>query len=266
MLRQRVVTALVLAPALLAALYFLETPALAWLFAALVLLAANEWAPLAGWSEPWQRIIFCGLVGAGMVALALHPEWLSMLLTITLGVWLIACIRVLRYRGEKPSPWSGALDLGMGWLILCAAWGALVGLHGRSNGVVLILLAFVLVWCADIGAYFAGHRFGRRKLAPQVSPGKTWEGAWGGLLIAMLVLGGVMYWAAVAHWLLLTLLAVPLLVGLSIFGDLFESVLKRQSGRKDSGTLLPGHGGLLDRIDSLLAVLPPYTLLVLQWA
>ena len=264
MLRQRVITGVILAAALLAALFLLETDHFAWVFAGLVMLAANEWAPLAGIGALWQRLLFCLALAGALLLLAFNWHWLSALLILTLAVWLIACVRVFRFNATPPTVASSVLDVLMGLVILTAAWGALVYLHGRPAGPVLILLAFGLVWCADIGAYFAGRRFGQRRLAPNVSPGKTWEGAWGGLLLALVVLGAVLFVSGVPQWLLLTSIAVPVLVALSVFGDLFESVLKRQSGRKDSGTLLPGHGGLLDRIDSLLAVLPAYTLLVLQ--
>jgi phosphatidate cytidylyltransferase len=117
----------------------------------------------------------------------------------------------------------------------------------------------VLVWSADVGAYFAGRRFGRRKLAPAVSPGKTWEGAFGGMLVSLALCGGALLVLGLPAW---WLLAVAGLVVVSIFGDLFESVIKRVRGVKDSSNLLPGHGGILDRIDSLLAVLPVFALIL----
>jgi phosphatidate cytidylyltransferase len=129
-----------------------------------------------------------------------------------------------------------------------------------------LIWVFMLAWGADIGAYFAGHAFGRRKLAPRVSPGKTWEGVIGGLALALAVCALGAFWLTPGWvgW----LPVIVLLVAVSVFGDLFESVLKRATGVKDSGTLLPGHGGVLDRIDSLLAVLPVFAVLLTttaQW-
>jgi phosphatidate cytidylyltransferase len=155
----------------------------------------------------------------------------------------------------------------VGWLVLIATWVAVVALQTRSPGLLLAMMA--IVWIADTAAYFAGRRFGRRKLAPSISPGKTWEGVYGALaavaIYALLLLplaaaagytrplDGI----AAAIWVALALL----LTGLSIIGDLFESQLKRQRGVKDSGAILPGHGGVLDRIDALTAAMPPAALI-----
>jgi phosphatidate cytidylyltransferase len=147
---------------------------------------------------------------------------------------------------------------------------AVVLLHGAPAdagdpdhfGAWRLLFAFALVWAADVGAYFAGRAFGRRKLAPQVSPGKTWEGVLGGLALSLAIAGAAGTWLfrlEGAAWLSFLLLAVAVVL-LSIVGDLGESLLKRQAGAKDSGTLLPGHGGMLDRVDSLLAALPAMAL------
>jgi phosphatidate cytidylyltransferase len=150
----------------------------------------------------------------------------------------------------------GGMGFIVGWLLLVPTWAALVDLHTRSP--LLLLMVMALVWIADIGAYFFGRAFGRHKLAPAISPGKTWEGAVGGgiavLFIGLLVsqvfpvISGVSAWLLVPFLLLLTLF--------SIAGDLFESLIKRQAGLKDSSQLLPGHGGILDRIDSQTSTLP----------
>jgi phosphatidate cytidylyltransferase len=155
----------------------------------------------------------------------------------------------------------------VGWLVLIATWVAVVALQTRSPGVLLAMMA--IVWIADTAAYFAGRRFGRRKLAPSISPGKTWEGVYGALaavaiyallLVPLAAAAGYtrpLDAIAAAIWVALTLL----LTGLSIIGDLFESQLKRQRGVKDSGAILPGHGGVLDRIDALTAAMPPAALI-----
>jgi phosphatidate cytidylyltransferase len=143
--------------------------------------------------------------------------------------------------------------------VLVGAWVGLCAIRGAEQGGHWLLWLFCLVWGADIGAYFAGRRFGRRKLAPAVSPGKTWEGVLGGALLSL-----ALTWSALVltdQWSPVWVPVVLSLIALSVFGDLFESVLKRQRGVKDSGALLPGHGGLLDRVDALLPVLPVFALL-----
>ncbi|MEM7000572.1 MAG: phosphatidate cytidylyltransferase, partial [Pseudomonadota bacterium] len=149
----------------------------------------------------------------------------------------------------------------VGLVILSGAWVSLVTIRELPQGAWWIGWVLLMVWAADIGAYFAGKKFGRRLLAPKVSPGKTWEGVLGGYLLSVGVSG-----VAVALWqpqALIWLLVTVVLIAVSVFGDLFESLLKRATGIKDSGTLLPGHGGMLDRIDSALAVLPVLTLFLL---
>lgn len=151
----------------------------------------------------------------------------------------------------------------IGLLILLPAWQGLVLFKQWPEANWLILAVMVLVWGADIGAYFAGRRFGKRKLAPQVSPGKSWEGVFGGLLATLLICVGVAIyrdWSFVG--LLMGLLGTAVVVLISVVGDLTESMFKRQSGVKDSSNLLPGHGGVLDRIDSLTAAIPVFAALL----
>ena len=153
-------------------------------------------------------------------------------------------------------------------LVLTGAWLGLVSLRAQPDtGAWLIIWLFVVVWSADIGAYFVGRAYGRRKLALAVSPGKTWEGAVGGLVCTVLLATGLVGVVPALRMVPFSLTAWALLAfalgAISIVGDLFESVLKRETGAKDSGALLPGHGGLLDRIDALLAVLPVFAFLVL---
>jgi phosphatidate cytidylyltransferase len=158
-----------------------------------------------------------------------------------------------------------------GWAVLLGAWVAVVALQARSPW--LVLAAMAIVWLADTAAYFTGRAFGRRKLAPSISPGKTWEGVWGALAavaayaLALVPLAGAAGYpgavtaTAVVAWVLLALA----LTALAVAGDLFESLLKRHAGVKDSGTLLPGHGGILDRTDALLAAMPPAALAALAF-
>ena len=158
---------------------------------------------------------------------------------------------------------SSAAVVGFGLAILLPSWQALILLKQWELGNWLILAVMILVWAADIGAYFSGKTFGKRKLAPQVSPGKSWEGLIGGLLTSLvitLVVGVYRGWSA--RELILALLGAALVVAISVIGDLTESMFKRSSGIKDSSQLLPGHGGVMDRIDSLTAAIPVFVVLL----
>lgn len=275
MLRQRLLTAVVLAPLFIAAIYFLPLWAFALVFAFVTALGAGEWGRLAVLepSVPSIRWVAMGLALLIFGVLWVQPHlWLGML-WLGLPLWLLAIVQVLRYQrpanpDDQVTPsapsawWQGWLGLAFGLTLLASAWCALLVIRQTSHGSHLLLMLFAIVWLADAGAYFAGRAFGRRALALQVSPGKTWEGALGGGLVsvAAVILGLLVVGWFDYRW-------VPLLVVLvvvSVFGDLFESVLKRSAGMKDSGTLLPGHGGVLDRIDSIIAVLPFYALALLS--
>lgn len=271
MLRQRVVTAVVLVAALLAA----AAAGRAVLDAALAVLlgaAAFEWLRLAQQPNLACLIVAAGLAGALYAAQAfgsgLPGGALLALLALASALWMLIAALVLHgaHRGARlPQAASTVLAL----LLLAAAWFALMRL--MDVGFAQLLSVLVIVWLADIAAYFAGRRWGKRKLAPAISPGKTWAGV-GGAVAAVLVAAFLLARLAPNVPAFSTLLQQRLaaaaalavlaaLVALSIVGDLFESLLKRQVGAKDSGRLLPGHGGVLDRIDALIAVLPAAALL-----
>lgn len=263
MLRARIITALCLLPLVLAAIYLLPLAGFALVFLAVVAIAAHEWAALAGWSAQVARL---GYVAA-LAPLAALLWWMPQLrepLLIAAGVfWLLAVGVVVAY--PRSSGWlTRPILAGSGWLVLLAAWTALLVVRDRPAGAHWLIWLFLLVWAADIGAYFAGRRFGRRKLAPAVSPGKTWEGLAGGAILALVITALLL--VAAGAWQPVWLPVIGVLVVVSVFGDLFESVLKRHRGVKDSGVLLPGHGGALDRVDSLLAALPFFALALLWQA
>jgi phosphatidate cytidylyltransferase len=252
-LQQRILTAAVLLPAFLAALFLL--PRLGWSIAVLLvaLLAAVEWAKLAG-IEGASRAAFLVSVLLGCIATGVLSDSPAGSAVTVAGVafWLI--VAPLWLRGVLM---ASAVRLAIaGWVVLVCAWHALVVLRANP-GRLLALVA--VVWIADTAAYFTGRRFGRRKLAPNISPGKTWEGVIG----AAIAVG--VYYSLLWHWLELSFLGsaglkqfllIAAITILSIEGDLFESWMKRRAGVKDSGTILPGHGGVLDRIDGIVAVLP----------
>lgn len=268
MLKQRIITALILLAVMLPALL----APLQWPFAAFSLLAVAA----AGWE--WARLNqFTGgaaLAAGAVVALACGALWALGLPALQHG-WLVVLVLwvlggVLALKGG-PSAWPGvprALRLLIGLVVLTLAWLALN--QGKAVGVNFLLSVFALVWAADIAAYFGGRAFGRRKLAPSISPGKSWEGVYSGMAGVLLL---ALAWTAfdrhvatdsesfytqlAAHWGWLgAAVSLLLLTGLSVVGDLFESLVKRAAGAKDSSQLLPGHGGVLDRVDALLPVFP----------
>ena len=243
--------------------------------AALILVvaaAAWEWSRLAGlFPAPVFATAVAGSLAAAVAAGGAFTEGLAW---VGAAWWLAAFVLVVRYRAEDrvPAragsaasspprtilPGFGAAQAGSalaGWLVLAPAGAALAAVHARPEGAVLAMTLLAVVWAADSGAWLCGRRFGRTRLAPRVSPGKTWEGVAGGLAAGAAV-------GAAAWWLVLPapglLLASVLAAGASVVGDLYESLCKRRAGVKDSGRLLPGHGGLLDRIDGLTAAAPVY--------
>jgi len=270
-LRQRVITAVVLLAALLAAA---AAGRLA-LDAALAILlgaAGFEWLRLA--RHPTAlclavAVAFAGaLLGAQVLAAGLPGGLFALLAAVALAAWLLIAVLVAR-GARRGARLSHALSTVLAVLLLAAAWFSLMRL--MDGGLVYLLSVLAIVWLADIAAYFAGRQWGRRKLAPAISPGKTWAGV-GGAVAAVLAAAVVLAVLAPDRLLFSTLLqqrlpavaglaVLTFLVALSIIGDLFESLLKRQVDAKDSGRLLPGHGGVLDRIDALIAVLPAAALL-----
>ena len=262
-LRQRVVTALLLAPLVVGAILYLPQHLFALLLGVIVAGAGWEWSALAGVAS---RTMFVAALSAALMITWFLLQWpaaVVLLLVTALAWWLLAAVWVMRYPASARY-WSGSrrLQAGIGFVLLVPAWGALVALHGAgTQGVWLILLLMLLIWGADSGAYFAGRRWGRERLAPRVSPGKSWQGLWGGLAVALLValLSMALFPVYIKNQLFFIVLCI-ITVLFSILGDLTESMFKREAGVKDSGSLLPGHGGVLDRIDSLTAAAPVFVL------
>ena len=264
MLKQRILTALVLLPVALCGFFLLDGAAFALFIGLVVTLGAWEWARLAGLAAQSMRIAYAAVVAGALMLLHLSnlAPWV---LGASVIWWALATWLVLTYPRTSALWSSAACRLLIGLLVLLPAWQGLVLLKQWPLGNGLILAVMVLVWSADIGAYFSGRAFGKRKLAPQVSPGKSWEGVYGGLalsLVITLVVGLVRDWGI--GQLVLGLLGATVIVAASVVGDLTESMFKRREGIKDSSQLLPGHGGVLDRIDSLTAAIPLFA--VLLWA
>jgi len=258
MLKERVLTALLLAPLFILSIIYLPSRLFALLSGVFVLLGAWEWGGLLGVDSSRVRVSYTACVLLLAVPLYLQPG-VTLILAIGLIWWLFAVYRLVVWTGR---PWSLLYRVLSGFIVLVTAWYAVYSLHADRRGAPLLLIFFVLVWAADIGAYFVGRAWGKRQLAPQISPGKTIEGVIGGLVSvgAVAALAGVVFlnlhgigWF---EWLLLC--AATAIA--AVVGDLFESQLKRMAGVKDSGSLLPGHGGVLDRIDGITASAPVFAL------
>lgn len=276
MLKQRMITALLLVPLVLGALFFLPLKFFALLAALVYLLASREWSAfVTAQPQQWLPLVFCLLLGASLFWVPVEQLWIPHLHPLLMGVlwaavswWLLGLVLVLRYphsaRVWSHSPWLKSL---FGLVTLIPFFWSLVAIrgyhfyHDPMMGAWILLFVMGLVWAADSGAYFFGKAFGKHKLAPKVSPGKTIEGMLGGLFTASLLAVGVT-WSMdfVPVKMGVVLLCSLLAVLASVLGDLTESMFKREAGIKDSGTLLPGHGGVLDRIDSLTAALPVFLL------
>lgn len=261
MLIQRVLTALVLLPLLLGAIWYLPPSGLYAVFCVAGLLAAWEWAGLMGSSpSPKLRAAFvasCALAMAAVWFLRDYALWFCVAAALW---WLYAIVLVRGYPGnfERAKPGLPAMWL-IGLLLLVPTMLGLWMLRDMADGALRVFFLFFLIFAADTGAYLAGRNFGRRKLAPAVSPGKTVEGAIGGLLLcaAWAACAGPLVFPLETPMQVLQLVLLCLVVaGFSVVGDLIESLFKRSAGVKDSGNILPGHGGMLDRVDSVLAGAP----------
>jgi phosphatidate cytidylyltransferase len=273
MLKQRILTAIVLLAILLPALFYPSHVPFACVMLALIAAAAWEWGRLNGYGSRvslflgLETLVLCALSWwLGLLDQSLLPVWI-----LASGAWVLGGAALLRAAVPGWPRVPRGLRLVGGLLVLWVAW--LAAVKARMIGINFLLSILVLVWVADIFAYFAGRAFGlrftRNKLAPAISPGKSWEGVWGGMA-GVLVLALAWVWAdaaaqpAVASlytrlaergwWLLL--IGVVFLAAMSVVGDLVESLIKRSAGAKDSSALLPGHGGVLDRVDALLPTLP----------
>lgn len=262
MLIQRVMTALVLIPLLLAAVWWLPPAGLYLVFCAAGLVAMWEWAGMMGpaAAAPAGRAGVVAICALGM-GLAWYGREATVWALLASGAWWLYALYLLRAYAREPETTrlSPASMLLIGLLLIVPTMLALWLLRAMPDGALRVLFLFFLVFAADTGAYFAGRRFGRHKLAPAISPGKTVEGLIGGLALSAVwtLLAGPWVFGTGSALQLLGLLLLSLIVaGFSVVGDLSESLFKRIAGLKDSGQILPGHGGMLDRVDSIVAAAP----------
>jgi len=270
-LKTRILTALVMVPLLVAALLFLPLPGVVVLFGLFIAAAAWEWASLSGLETFFARSAYVAILlllgGIGIVGAQRQPLLILVFLAAAVLWWLWALVELFR-RGDIRRGMFNSLPgrIAGGFLVLVPLWVASIYLLAADmRRPRALLYAFVLVWVADTAAYFAGSRYGKNKLAPHLSPGKTVEGVVGGVIGAVLLawLCGTMIWR-LDSWALLRWIGLGVVTALfSVVGDLTESKLKRIAGVKDSGNLIPGHGGVLDRIDALTAAVPVFVLGIL---
>jgi phosphatidate cytidylyltransferase len=260
MLKQRVVTALILAIFFFTAVFLLPPSAWSVLVALVVMQGAWEWSKLAkmkGFSAGgFLAVMMMSILAVALMSVILHAQQKYPLQIFIYGVaavfWLIVVPLWFKNHWKIDNLWLFGF---VGWIVLIPTGMAMLDLRAGLPQPWLLLGVMGMVWVADISAYFAGRKFGKNKLAPNISPGKTWEGVAGAMLGVMVYVASIMLGSGMTQRYSIFLFAI-VGVALSVIGDLFESAIKRQAGVKDSGTLLPGHGGLLDRIDALTSTLP----------
>ncbi len=260
MLKQRLITAAILIPLVLGILFFVPLWVFCLLTGLMVLAGAYEWTSLMQIKQLPVRIAYQFIVLLVMFVMLFIPA--PLIFVAAFFWWLIALILVLIYpRGT--ACWSNIkLVKGlMGVMVLVPCWIAINFIRSETNGEYVLLFVLILIWGADSSAYFVGKKWGKTKLAPLVSPGKSLEGVCGALLATILIAIVAVFMSHSPIEIMISAIILSIVTVLfSILGDLFESMLKRQAGLKDSGSILPGHGGILDRIDSLTAALPIYAL------
>ena len=270
MLRLRIITALCMVAIFLPALFLMPSMLFSIATVPLVLVAGWEWSRLVKIRSIIARIGYLLLIVMTLFAASLllglpdtfDPQRAQQLLLVAVGVWAFIFLWIQGYPSSAIL-WSARPILGLlGLILLGFTWIAIVTILNYQSGQWLLLLAIVIIVLADVGGFFAGKYFGKHKLAPIISPGKTWEGFLGGLLLEGVLVGSLVWYLSDHVTVLgLSLLVIPVAL-YSVLGDLFESMIKRHSGVKDSGRLLPGHGGVLDRIDGVMAALPMFGLIL----
>lgn len=260
MLKERTIAAAILIPLALVAIFLLSANVFCLVTGIILLVAAWEWANIAGFVSQPLRILY-SVITALLLFLSSKAAGYGFFLGVGFTWWIIAIMFILTYPDSKQAWQPKIIKMIIGWMVLIPAWQALIFIREHDQGSVLLLSLFCIIWIADISAYFFGKWFGRHKLVPKISPGKTWQGAIAAIIVVAICSSVT---AKILGYSLLHLLGISLFsvitVAFSIMGDLLESMFKRERGLKDSGNLIPGHGGVLDRIDSLTAAAPVFAL------
>lgn len=264
MLKQRLLTAAILVPLVVWGILRLPTEYLAMVLALFVVQGGWEWTGLMKMTSVAKRglytiVVAAGLAGSWLVLQDNSSDWMA-LPVLSLFWWLLAIALVLQFPNSATRWSSSVAQAIIGLIVLVPTWLAVVALHqSGGQGPLLVMYLLSLIWVADSGAYFGGRAWGKHKLAPAVSPGKTWEGVASGAALSLAYAVGAAQVLALPgnQWPLFVVLSLVTVL-FSVLGDLTESMFKRHAGMKDSGTLLPGHGGVLDRIDSVTAAAPVF--------
>ena len=254
-------------------IFFLPIEQFAYFIGFIVTVAAWEWANLSGYESPVARIAYAAVIAVIIAVTAYlmnsYAEIHRIILALGAAWWLLACVLVVQYP-KQVSLWQAKpVRAILGLFVLIPMWVGFMTLKSQPYSALIIVYVMLLIWGADTGAYFAGKTWGNKKLAPNVSPGKSWAGFWGGLATTGLI--AVIFSLCVNQWLRpmmiedFALLAVMTFITaiISVMGDLVESMMKRHRGIKDSSQLLPGHGGVLDRIDSMASAVPVFAFFML---
>lgn len=260
-LKQRLLAGIVMVPVTVSAVLYLNSDWFAITLLVVACIGAYEWAAMS-YGQKDKKIIYVS-VCVLLILLAgwyLQPDQVKFLMFLASAYWVLVLMLLSFYE----SNWNGNYLLNgflnaSGYFVITVGWLSMTNLHQQDPA--LLLYLFMLVWIADSGAYFSGKRFGKTKLAEQLSPGKTREGVLGAIALSLLFSLGAVWWFELVsvnavYFVILSIFSVLI----SVVGDLFESLLKRNAGKKDSGSIIPGHGGVLDRIDSLLAAAPGFAL------
>ncbi|MDF1797002.1 MAG: phosphatidate cytidylyltransferase [Coxiellaceae bacterium] len=257
MLKQRILTGIVLLALCIIVLFWFNLIEFAVAIALMALAMAWEWSALAGIKDTWQRCMYLLACLMLIVLFAIIPSFIVLVASVV--VWCILIWVVTRYgRGKQTLLIENPMFIALiGLLTLPMLWVAMTRLFAVENGRLWLLYSLIVVWAVDIGGYFCGRQWGKRKLCELVSPKKTWEGVIGGMvcLLPISILAAWVLKLPYRYWVWLVIASFVAAI-FAVFGDLFESVLKRHAGVKDSGKLLPGHGGVLDRMDGVIAALP----------
>ena len=269
MLKLRIITAVCMALAFLAMLFSLSPVAFSVAILPIVIMAGWEWSNLSRLTSLSQKLLFlgfliCCLWGSAIwinIADSFDFQKSKVLLIIAVGLWSVILLWIQGYPSSALLWYSKPVLVILGATLLVATWVSIVSVLFHSSGQWYLLLGIVIVAMVDIGGFFVGKVFGKRKLAPVVSPGKTWEGFAGGMIFQLFIILAIILILPNKvpnhHFLLIFPVAL-----FAVVGDLFESMIKRETGVKDSGSILPGHGGILDRIDGVMAAMPLFALLI----
>lgn len=266
MLKHRVLTALILIPLVFWGIFSLSSEGMSYALGVIVLIGSWEWTRMIGINQLAFRALYVAFMATLLFILRDHyldHDVVQFALYISAAWWLIGLYLIFSYRSEKGfAKQQLPFNMLVGFVLLIPTWLALLNLHNRIDGSHWLLFVLALMWVADSGAYFVGRKFGKNKLAPYVSPGKSREGVMGAVLAAIVyAILSATFWLNIDSAKLMEFVGLCVIIVLvSVEGDLVESLFKRRIGIKDSGNILPGHGGVLDRIDSVMAAAPMFVL------